>query len=70
MNLANAVLTADDVRWALEKYFTDNIDERLTQRQIAMELKVGRDCIGRIVRQEAWGHVSEPFFEQKRQRKD
>ena len=70
MNLANAVLSESDVRWVLDKYFTDDVDQRLTQRQIAKALKVGRDCIGRIVRGEAWGHVSEPYLEHKRLQRD
>ena len=58
VNGGKAALTDAEVRWALEKYFTENLDERMTQRAIAQELKVSQQTIARLVRGETWPRLS------------
>lgn len=55
-----------EVKWALERYYDVNLDERLTARQIGLALKVSQQTISRIMRGETWGHLSEPYLEQLR----
>ena len=54
----NAALTDAEVSWALEKYFTENLDERMTQLAIAQQLQVSQQAIARLVRSESWSRLS------------
>jgi len=58
VNGVKTALTDAEVRWALEKYFTENVDERMTQRAIAQQLNVSQQTIARLVRSETWSHSS------------
>ena len=58
VNRVKAALTNAQVRWALEKYFTENVDERMTQRAIAQQPEVSRQTIARLMRSETWSRSS------------
>ena len=62
VNRGNATLTDAEVRWALEKYFTEDVDERMTQRAIAQQLKVSQQGIARLVRAETWARLSVQYL--------
>ena len=58
VNGVKAALTNAEVRWALERYFTEKVDERMTQLAIAQQLKVSQQTIARLMRSETWSRSS------------
>ena len=62
VNGGNAALTDAEARWALEKYFTEKVDERMTQLAIAQQLKVSQQTITRLVRGATWSHLSVQYL--------
>ena len=61
----NPRLSERQVRWALERYHDANLDERLTQRELAVRLQVSRETVARVVRGECWSHVYAGFMRER-----
>jgi DNA-binding transcriptional regulator LsrR (DeoR family) len=51
-------LTAEEVRWARQRYFTPNLNEQLTRRQIAEELDVTVWTVARLLRYETYRGIT------------
>jgi len=62
INTGNAVLTADDVRRILERYYGGDVDTQPTQRELAREYRVSMQTVARLVRGETWGHLSAQYL--------
>jgi DNA-binding transcriptional MerR regulator len=52
------LLTSDEVRWARQRYYTPNVTERLTRRQIADELDVTLFTVARLLRYETYRGIT------------
>ena len=55
---ASRLLTAHQVRWARQRYFTPNLAEHLTRRQIADELDVTLFTVARLLRYETYRGIT------------
>jgi hypothetical protein len=55
---ATQILAANEVRWARHRYFTPDMQEKLTRRQIADELDVTVWTVARLLRYETYRGIT------------